>query len=209
MKKAIISCGRMGSPWFVLLCFTACYLENGVMSFEPSLNAQVMDSQKTCQVDAQCKIINQSCCGEKEGFIAVNKFSSRSILRGITEDCAKKRGSNADLCKDKKRATTRPKVVCTSGSCSIKSEAPAGDEAECDADYQCEAFDPDCCNSGKNFVAINFSFGGKKRHDKAQDCNKKLADNPGLCGSVKRRWSFIAQPVVKCVEKKCTIKSEK
>lgn len=201
----------IGALIFVMV--SACSLDTKLDDFVSLAHAQELDYKKKdkCTKDADCRAFNQDCCGEESGIVAAHRDAAREMAKKRSAKCAKEhadaRAQNLDLCKDKKSlsAFNYPKVGCDNGACVIKAAGAEVDKTACAYDAQCEIFDPDCCNSGDNVIAINFQFGQTERHKKAMECRQKLKDDPRMCKAT-RPFTYNKKRIVACVDTKCALK---
>lgn len=215
----------IGALIFVMV--SACSLDTKLDDFVPLAHAQELDYKKKdkCTKDTDCRAFNQDCCGEESGIVAAHRDAAREMAKKRSAKCAKEhadaRAQNLYLCKDKKSlsAFKYPKVGCDNGACVVKSSGEEVDKTACTFDAQCEIFDPDCCESGDNVVAINFQFGQTDRQKKATECKERREEayeklkkdpklafqqpDPALCRGLKPKIK--KKHTAACVEKKCVV----
>lgn len=189
-----------------LLC--NCVAEKRDVSPSHEAQALALDVQRICKTDFDCRLINQDCCGEETGFVAVNDRSALSLSKGLNDSCRAQFDADKDLCKDKKKVDRKdfPKIACETGLCTVKPKDDSGAEAAqaaCEADFECTIFDQSCCDTKDELIAINFRSGVSVREKKLKDCREKRQKDPSLCASGPT-W-FAPQKEVKCVQKVCTI----
>jgi hypothetical protein len=190
----------------------ACSVDSKLSDFMPEAHAQEADFKKkdTCTKDSDCRAYNQDCCGDEAGIIVAHRHAARLMAKKTAAECAKKRAeANAekrDLCQDKKPhpRSKYPNVGCDNGTCIIKASGAEPDKSACTNDAQCEIFDPDCCNSGDNVIAMNSQFGASERHKKMTECREKLKSDPRMCKST--RPFVFNKPTAACLENRCTVK---
>lgn len=195
----------------LFLVTSSCSMEKNSVDLDTVTEAQVVDVEKECTTDRDCKAVNKDCCGTTDGIVHINAINAFDILKRVQTVCAPKIDANDKLCEGKERvhADKMPKSACVNNVCDA---APAVDEtalqSACTRDAECRVVDKSCCNTmdASSLVAVNFLYESAVKIAKAKDCHKQRSTNPQLCSGTRMPFKRLVRAT--CVEKVCTIKTE-